>query len=228
MYFRYICEIGTVLGVLSYVIFQQGDEIKNQGLWTFLKQQSHSPAKAIFLMSNLLILACIPFRLHGDRGTEEAMLLFAVPGSWFLLMFFAGFVLQFCAPCGRNFPFVFVSRAVRLTGPFVTMIYSMITGDMLTFGIIYSIVLFGFSQSFYFLYKGFPGVKSTLYNSYSSTWMALFQITLGNYDVRYIIKCTVNLLVIYLVFKCFKICLFFIFSTFTKINLQILTSTFHV
>nr|CAI5852829.1 unnamed protein product [Callosobruchus analis] len=63
------------------------------------------------------------------------------------------------------------------------MIYSMITGDMLTFGIIYTIVLFGFSQSFFFLYKGFPGVKGTLYHSYTSTWMALFQITLGNYDV---------------------------------------------
>lgn len=80
-----------------------------------------------------------------------------------------------------------VSRAVRLTGPFVTMIYSMITGDMLTFGIIYTIVLFGFSQSFYFLYKGFPGVKASLYNNYSSTWMALFQITLGNYDVSFLL-----------------------------------------
>jgi hypothetical protein len=59
----------------------------------------------------------------------------------------------------------------------------MIVGDMLTFGIIYSIVLFGFSQSFYFLYKGFPGVKTSLYHSYSSTWMALFQITLGDYNV---------------------------------------------
>lgn len=74
-------------------------------------------------------------------------------------------------------------RAVRLTGPFVTMIYSMITGDMLTFGIIYTIVLFGFSQSFYFLYKGFPNQKS-LYAGYASTWMGLFQITLGNYDVK--------------------------------------------
>lgn len=87
---RYICEIGTVLGVLSYVIYQQGDEIKNQGLVTFLKQQSHSPAKAIFLVSNLLILACIPCRLYGDTRAEEAILVFAVPGSWFLLMFFAG------------------------------------------------------------------------------------------------------------------------------------------
>lgn len=45
-------------------------------------------------------------------------------------------------------------RAVRLTGPFVTMIYSMLTGDMFTFGIIYTIVLVGFSQAFFFLFKG--------------------------------------------------------------------------
>lgn len=36
---RYAAEIGTVLGVLHYVVVQQGDEIKNQGLLTFLKQQ---------------------------------------------------------------------------------------------------------------------------------------------------------------------------------------------
>ncbi|XP_017777192.1 PREDICTED: uncharacterized protein LOC108563119 [Nicrophorus vespilloides] len=161
---RYICEIGVVLGVLSYLILQQGDEIKNQGMLAFLKQQYHSPPKAIFLLANFLILACIFYRIQGDRNTEEALLLVAVPGSWFLLMFFAG--------------------AVRLTGPFVTMIYSMITGDMLTFGIIYIIVLFGFSQSFYFLYKGFPGVKTSLYSTYPTTWMALFQITLGNYDYQ--------------------------------------------
>ncbi|KAK9499090.1 hypothetical protein O3M35_003602 [Rhynocoris fuscipes] len=159
-YTRQGFEICTVIGVLSYVIVQQGGEIKNQGFLSFIKQQD--PAKAIFLISNILILACIPFRLAGDKRTEEAILVFAVPGSWFLLMFFAG--------------------AVRLTGPFVTMVYSMIIGDMFTFGIIYSIFLFGFSQSFYFLYKGFPGVNNTLYSSYPSTWMALFQITLGDYN----------------------------------------------
>lgn len=85
--------------------------------------------------------------------------------------------------CENNLSMIHCYSAVRLTGPFVTMVYSMIAGDMLTFGIIYTIVLFGFSQSFYFLYKGFPGVKSTLYHSYHSTWMALFQITLGDYSV---------------------------------------------
>uniref|UniRef100_A0A1B0BB69 Ion transport domain-containing protein n=1 Tax=Glossina palpalis gambiensis TaxID=67801 RepID=A0A1B0BB69_9MUSC len=159
---RYCAELATIAGVLSFLIFQQGDEIKNQGLSAFLKQLSHAPAKAIFLVSNILILSCIPFRLMGDTDTEEAILIFAVPGSWFLLMFFAG--------------------AIRLTGPFVTMIYSMITGDMFTFGIIYSIVLCGFSQAFYFLYKGHPQLQSTMFNTFSSTWMALFQTTLGDYN----------------------------------------------
>ncbi|XP_076546096.1 transient receptor potential cation channel subfamily V iav [Osmia lignaria lignaria] len=159
---RTIAECITVIGVLSYILVQLGGEIINIGLLSFLKQLSHEPAKLIFLISNLLILACIPCRLAGNRHAEDAILVVAVPGSWFLLMFFAG--------------------AIRLTGPFVTMVYSMITGDMLTFGIIYMVVLFGFCQSFYFLYKGFPGVKSSLYNSYHSTWMALFQVTLGDYN----------------------------------------------
>lgn len=29
--------------------------------------------------------------MMGDTDTEEAILVFAVPGSWFLLMFFAGY-----------------------------------------------------------------------------------------------------------------------------------------
>lgn len=35
---RYSSEVATLAGVLSYVVFQQGDEIKNQGLFPFLKQ----------------------------------------------------------------------------------------------------------------------------------------------------------------------------------------------
>ncbi|XP_052899945.1 uncharacterized protein LOC128306464 [Anopheles moucheti] len=159
---RYGFEVATVMGVLSYVVLQQGDEIKNQGLFSFLKSLGQAPAKAIFLISNILILACIPLRMMGDTETEEAILLFAVPGSWFLLMFFAG--------------------AIGLTGPFVTMIFSMITGDMFTFGIIYMIVLFGFSQAFYFLYKGHPNAEDSPFGSYFGTWMALFQTTLGDYD----------------------------------------------
>lgn len=87
---RYGAEICTILGVLSYIIVQQGDEVKNQGFNAFLKQTKQTPAKAIFIISNIMILACIPLRIMGNDDLEEAVLLFAVPGSWFFLMFFAG------------------------------------------------------------------------------------------------------------------------------------------
>lgn len=87
---RYFCECCTVVGVISFVVFQQGDEIRNQGLASFLKQLKQAPAKAIFLVSNIMILSCIPCRMYGNVALEEALLIFAVPGSWFLLMFFAG------------------------------------------------------------------------------------------------------------------------------------------
>ncbi|XP_043278633.1 uncharacterized protein iav isoform X2 [Venturia canescens] len=87
---RTIAESVTVIGVLSYILIQLGGEVVNIGLISFLKQLSHEPAKFIFLLSNILILACIPYRLVGDRHSEDAILVIAVPGSWFLLMFFAG------------------------------------------------------------------------------------------------------------------------------------------
>lgn len=73
------------------------------------------------------------------------------------------------------------------------MIYSMITGDMFTFSIIYIIVLFGFSQAYFFLYKGHENVDDTPYGTYASTWMGLFQTTLGDYDVSLVSVQQINL-----------------------------------
>ena len=72
-------------------------------------------------------------------------------------------------------------RAIKLTGPFVTMIFSMITGDMFTFSMIYIIFLFGFSQSFYFLQYNVENIE--LYDQYHTTYVGLFQMTLGEYEV---------------------------------------------
>ena len=61
------------------------------------------------------------------------------------------------------------------------MIFSMITGDMFTFSIIYIIFLFGFSQAFYFIMKSVD--EDGLYANYHTTWVALFHMTLGEYEV---------------------------------------------
>ena len=57
----------------------------------------------------------------------------------------------------------------------------MITGDMFTFSIIYIIILFGFTQAFYFMQRGLedPG----LFDKYHTTWVGLFHMTLGEYSV---------------------------------------------
>jgi hypothetical protein len=59
----------------------------------------------------------------------------------------------------------------------------MILGDMLTFSIIYGIFLLAFSQSFFYLYKGHPDQNGTLFSEFDATWMAMYQMTLGSYNV---------------------------------------------
>ncbi|XP_035225616.1 transient receptor potential cation channel subfamily V member 5-like [Stegodyphus dumicola] len=162
---RYYAEIATCLGCIGFGIFQQIQEILAQGLSGFLLSLTTSPTKSTFVLSCLLILSCIPCRVVGDRETEDILLVLAIPGSWFYLIFFAG--------------------AVRLTGPFVTMIYSMLVGDMFRFSIIYVIFLFGFTQAFYFLFKNPPMERTDSkkrFSSYSVTWMGLFHMTLGSYE----------------------------------------------
>ena len=110
------------------------------------------------------------------RLVEETLLVFAVPMSWFYLMFFAGWLQLITVIIN----IIFIFRAIKLTGPFVTMIFSMITGDMFTFSIIYIIFLFGFSQTFFYIMKSTS--EDGMYGSYMTTWIALFHMTLGEYE----------------------------------------------
>ena len=133
-------------------------------------------------------------------------------------MFFAGYSFQLSVSLWQylRFPCFFFFRAVRLTGPFVTMIYSMITGDMVTFGCIYCIMLLAFSQALFFLHRNYPTLdpSSNMFPTYHSTWMGLFRWTLGDYEVRnlsllYCIKLTTlqinnTLIYISLHFRCRK------------------------
>ena len=96
-----------------------------------------------------------------DRRLEDAVVFLSIPFIWLYLLFFAG--------------------AIKLTGPFVTMVFSMITGDMTTFFIIYIIITFGFSQSFYFMMKSLDDENAEKYENYGLTWVALFHMTLGEY-----------------------------------------------
>ena len=164
---RYCFEVATLLGCVAFIVFQLGGEIKNSGFDCFWRNMKSAPPKMLFVISTFLILGCIPCRFlqFGEdeetyRTIEEAFLIFGVPGSWFYLMFFCG--------------------AIKLTGPFVTMIFKMVTGDMFTFSIVYTICLLGFSQAFFFIIKSHE--EAELYEKYHTTWIGLFHMTLGDYD----------------------------------------------
>uniref|UniRef100_A0A915DIF7 Ion transport domain-containing protein n=1 Tax=Ditylenchus dipsaci TaxID=166011 RepID=A0A915DIF7_9BILA len=155
-YVRTVFEVLTIMSCCWFVFIQQLDELRTQGLYGYVRNLKTAPAKVM----------------------EESLLVFALPGSWIFLLFFA--------------------RSAKLTGPFVQMIYSMIAGDMIRFAIISSIFLVSFSQVFYFvgkdmskkqrLPKNHPnhcaveGYTINTYSSYLETFITLFRASMGGYD----------------------------------------------
>ncbi|VDM45622.1 unnamed protein product [Toxocara canis] len=175
---RLFFEIMTIASCVFFVFFQQLGELRTQGFYGYVRNLKTAPAKIVFLGANICILACVPFRLLGNMQVEEALLVFALPGSWIFLLFFA--------------------RSAKLTGPFVQMIYSMIAGDMIRFAIISAIFLVSFSQVFYFLgkdmhakqllspenpdYCAVSGYAIFTYSSFLETFITLFRASMGGYD----------------------------------------------
>ncbi|KAL8580157.1 hypothetical protein ACOMHN_043042 [Nucella lapillus] len=159
---RYFAEVAVCLSCVITIILEC-IEIASQGVWTFLRNCTSAPDQAVYLMACLLILACIPFRVLRLSNVEDILLILAAPGSWFFLLFFA--------------------RVARLTGPFVTMIYKMLVGDLFRFAIIYCIFLVGFTQGFFFLFRDVTSDNADVvkFSTLPETILNLFQMTLGEF-----------------------------------------------
>ncbi|XP_059150513.1 transient receptor potential cation channel subfamily V member 5-like isoform X2 [Physella acuta] len=160
---RLASEVIVCLSCLATVVSELM-EISTQGLRTFFKNLTHAPAQTVYLISCLLILACIPFRVLEMHDVEDMLLILAAPCTWFFLLFFA--------------------RGHILTGPFVTMIYKMCAGDLFRFGIIYVIFLFGFTQDFFFLFRDVESSDNEDVKKFSNlteTVLYLFQMTFGEF-----------------------------------------------
>lgn len=91
-----------------FVFIQQLDELRTQGLYDYVRNlvsflgynikriknilsfiKKTTPAKVVFLVANLCLLACVPFRFLRQYQIEESLFVFALPGSWIFLLFFA-------------------------------------------------------------------------------------------------------------------------------------------
>ncbi|XP_078309757.1 uncharacterized protein LOC111108840 isoform X4 [Crassostrea virginica] len=160
---RFVCEILTCIGC-SITLVADIFEIVTQGIFSFLKNCKNAPAQTLFMISCVLFIACIPFRFLEMKQVEDVLMIIAVPCAWLFLLFFA--------------------RTFKLTGPFVTMIYKMLLGDLLRFGIIYVIFLTGFTQAFYFLFRGNSSTQSQGFDDIGDTVLTLFQMTLGEFKYQ--------------------------------------------
>lgn len=158
---RFTCELLICLFSVI-VIWKQMIDLYQQGFRGYLKNCTHAPSKTIFVICCCMMLACIPIRIAGLNVQEDALMVIAVPGSWCVLLFFA--------------------RGMVLTGPFVTMIYKMIIGDMFRFAIIYFIMVGCFAQAFYFLFRDIGDKDIGGFKTLVVTMMTLFQMTLGEFN----------------------------------------------
>ncbi|KAK3103630.1 hypothetical protein FSP39_020635 [Pinctada imbricata] len=160
---RFVCEILTCIGC-AIVLVLDCIEIWSQGLFSFLKNCRHEPTQTIFMLSCIMILACIPFRILEHKITEDILLIIAVPGSWFFLLFFA--------------------RGKLETGPMVVMMETMILTDVSRFMIIFLIFLAQFSTAFYFLFQGANISQGQGFSNLLDTVLTLFQMTLGEFKYQ--------------------------------------------
>nr|XP_006820971.1 PREDICTED: transient receptor potential cation channel subfamily V member 6-like [Saccoglossus kowalevskii] len=155
---RYVAEALTTIGCLIYLGLEFF-HIKTVKLGYFSTMRN-VPAKGLFLFSCVLILLCVPMRFLDKRYIEDMLVIAAVPLAWTYILFFY--------------------RVLESLGPFVTMIYKMIAGDLFRFSLITITILSSFSPAFYFLFKDI-GVYVFTFDTVYGTWMSLFHMAFGEF-----------------------------------------------
>ncbi|KAL8602107.1 hypothetical protein ACOMHN_007376 [Nucella lapillus] len=157
---RLCLEVCVLVGAVLYMLVAL-KEIQHQGFRVFFStlSVSHSPAKALLLLSTVLVVLMLPGRAFCAHGYEDVMGVLAILCT-------APYFLFFC-------------RGIRTVGPFVVMIYNMIRGDLLRFFIIYAIFVIGFSQAFFIAFRG-SGV--VVFSSWWDSPIGLISMSVGDFD----------------------------------------------
>ncbi|CAL4146029.1 unnamed protein product, partial [Meganyctiphanes norvegica] len=90
--------------------------------------------------------------------------------------------------------FLFFCRGFKIVGPFVTMIYTMLAGDLLRFVTIYFVFIMGFSQAYYVIFTSFNKSESCQTNQMpnaAESVLMMFIVSLGNFgDLYSALECT--------------------------------------
>ncbi|VDK68718.1 unnamed protein product [Onchocerca ochengi] len=177
---RLIAELAVLLMTIFQVVDDAMDihSIGRKRWWRLLKS---FPAKIAYKISFILILLIIPFRLM--CSIAPAMLFFDNALSLLVVLLI-------------SVHFLFYSRAIKFIGPFVLMIYTILSRDLSRFFLIYAIFLIGFSQSFYIIFMSCTRQSAQYQNVTASNAinilyhpmeavMRIFIMTIGEFMVFY-------------------------------------------
>ncbi|KAK6183603.1 hypothetical protein SNE40_011050 [Patella caerulea] len=170
---RLIAEI-IMCAICVFSLVMEVKVVVDLGLRSYIRNCKYAPDNTIYTLSCVLILICIPLRFTRSVDAEEILLIIAVPGTFCILLFFA--------------------RGSTITGPFIIMVYKMLTRDMVRFGIVYFLFCVGFALGFSLLYRDIEdqSISPTNFTENKqfaierfSTWyetvMTLFQMTFGEF-----------------------------------------------
>ncbi|KAL3104590.1 hypothetical protein niasHT_022301 [Heterodera trifolii] len=127
-----------VYGMALFQVISELLDIRNIGRRRWLHILTSFPSKIFYKLALLLILLILPVRFL--CGVADSMLLLDN-------MFSVATVIL------TSLHFLYYCRAVKFVGPFVLMIYKIITQDLFRFFLIYFIFLIGFSQGFFVIFR---------------------------------------------------------------------------
>ncbi|VDK59214.1 unnamed protein product [Anisakis simplex] len=148
---------------------------------TVNKFQKSFPAKIGYKISFIFVLLIVPIRLMCCFSAD------------FLLL---DNVLSVMTVLFTGVHFLFYCRALKFIGPFVLMIYTILSRDLSRFFLIYAIFLIGFSQGFYIIFMSCTRAKAesegvaisrvdNILDNPAESIMRMFIMTIGEFMVFY-------------------------------------------
>ncbi|KAK7863240.1 hypothetical protein R5R35_001452 [Gryllus longicercus] len=170
---RIVAELCMLLGAILYILAALR-EARFLGLNMFIENLMTAPSRVMFLFSCTLMLFMPLLRFSCTTEFEDVV-------AVLIMMTTSPYFLFFC-------------RGFKTVGPFVVMIYRMVTGDLLRFVTIYLVFVMGFSQAYYIIFLTFDnpstpeGVDDSVSNPMPNpieSIMAMFLMSMATFGDYY-------------------------------------------
>ncbi|ODM96433.1 Transient receptor potential cation channel subfamily V member 6 [Orchesella cincta] len=161
---RLTCECLMFLGAIAFLLGALR-ECQFLGASMFFENLATCPSRVLFLVSCHLVILMAVLRFLCLPEVEDLV-------AVVVMMTTAPFFLFFC-------------RGFKTVGPFVVMIYRMLSGDLLRFVTIYLIFVMGFSQAYYIIFLSYKSQSENPLGTPAESVVSMFMVSLSSFDTMY-------------------------------------------